>query len=265
MKQIKAPSEWWHPSMNFFGKKAYLVGDNSEEGYLPGTKETIGMRTKREAMGALSLAELSKGSVLDVPCGYGRHSNLLAQQGYDVTGVDINKEHLEEAISKHSGARFLQRDMRKLGEDLYNKFDAVFNLTLSFGFFEKESDNIQTLSEFYKALKPGGKLVIHSDVSPEMIGGSNYQLREQRTLPDGMELIIEEEFDKSTSRLNGKWTLVGGESTKELTPYSVRIYTAQELEELCYEVGFKSSDCFGSFEGTPFNPESKEIIWLVEK
>ncbi|MBI3404399.1 MAG: methyltransferase domain-containing protein, partial [Acidobacteria bacterium] len=42
--------------------------------------------------------------VLDVPCGFGRHSVLLAKLDYRVTGVDIGREVLAEAARRAEDA-----------------------------------------------------------------------------------------------------------------------------------------------------------------
>jgi|SRR3989338_5217491 len=258
------PENWWHPSMKFFGKNEYMIGDNSIEGYLPGKNEALEARTAREADGAVRLAGLKeRDSILDVPCGYGRHSIHLAKRGYNVTGLDINTEHLDAARQRASGSvRFLQRDMRDIGSDLYGHFDAVVNLTLSFGFFG-DDDNIRTAQQFYDALKDGGKLVLHSDVSPEILAGRHYKTQETRTLRDGRQLRIDEWVENE--RLNGIWTIVDGKDEKQLTPYSVQIYSADEFRELFKIVGFSDVKIYGSFEGEKFGADSREIIGVGRK
>ena len=41
--------------------------------------------------------KLKTGSVLDAPCGTGRHSYLLAKKGFKVTGIDISEACLKIA------------------------------------------------------------------------------------------------------------------------------------------------------------------------
>lgn len=251
--------------MNFFGRDAYMVGDNSNEGYIPGNAEPLEMRTAREAEGAVRLAGLqSNAKILDIPCGYGRHSIHLASKGYDVTGLDINEEHLSAAREMACDVRatFLQRDMRNIGSDLYGEFDGVLNLTLSFGFFD-DADNRRTAKEFYNALKRGGNLVLHSDVSPEIFAGEHYKAREVRTLRDGRLLHIEEVLENG--RLNGIWTIIDNGIERQLTPYSVQIYSADQFQELFKTTGFKEVKIFGSFDGEKFGTESKEIICVARK
>ena len=61
---------------------------------------------------ALAAARLSGcpdgGDLLDVPCGYGRHSVPLARAGYRVTGVDRSGELLAEARRRSRGRALAQ-------------------------------------------------------------------------------------------------------------------------------------------------------------
>src|SRR5947207_13809041 len=55
-------------------------------------------QTEAEALGAVRVAEVEPGSaVLDCPCGFGRHSIVLARAGYEVTGADRSQVLLDEA------------------------------------------------------------------------------------------------------------------------------------------------------------------------
>ncbi|MFA6036483.1 MAG: methyltransferase domain-containing protein [Candidatus Micrarchaeia archaeon] len=266
---VRVPRDW---QKDFFGKH-YTLGDNSRCGYLPGRKETLKERTEREAGGVIRLLGLEPGaSILDVPCGYGRHSIRLSEKGYRVTGLDINDEELaiarEEAERRGVRPEFVKQDMRGIGSRLLGRFDAVINMFFSFGFFYEERENVQAMAGFYGALKQGGRMLIHSDVSREMIErGGNYKLEEVRELENGNgKLIIEEEFDLAAKRLNGSWTLVddaGNRGTPK--PYSMRIYSAEEYSEMAFVCGFRSVEIYGSFEGVPFMPDSAEIIVVARK
>ncbi len=100
--------------------------------------------------------------ILDVPCGFGRHSLLLARCGYRVTGVDISPELLARArrqAAAHSlPIAFRRGNMRRLSG--LRGFDLLLNLFTSFGYFGDAGDRI-VLQGFYRALRPGGWLVMH--------------------------------------------------------------------------------------------------------
>ncbi len=83
--------------------------------------------------------------ILDLCCGYGRHSIQLAQRGFQVTGVDISATQIQHAREVAENARvqldFLVADARKL--DFQGAFDVVLNMFVSFGFFKEEHEHKQ--------------------------------------------------------------------------------------------------------------------------
>ncbi|WP_121665614.1 class I SAM-dependent methyltransferase [Mesonia aquimarina] len=99
-----------------------------------------------------------KAKLLDLACGKGRHSIYLHKLGYNVTGVDLSKNSIAEAKThEKQGLDFQVHDMCK---PLPEKFDAVFNLFTSFGYFEKEESNLNTIKAIKQELKPNGFGVI---------------------------------------------------------------------------------------------------------
>jgi SAM-dependent methyltransferase len=70
-------------------------------------------------------------TVIDMGCGTGRHDFLLAEYGYNVTGIDMSKEMLDAARSrllqsKNRQLRFFEGDIRDIR--LNEKFDAAISL-----------------------------------------------------------------------------------------------------------------------------------------
>lgn len=105
------------------------------------------------------LAPDSSARILDATCGRGRHAIYINKKGYDVTGIDFSTENIEFASSfENKRMRFFQHDMRRLG--YVNYYDIVLLLFSSFGYFEKEHDNLLALSNFAKTLRPKGYFVM---------------------------------------------------------------------------------------------------------
>ncbi len=99
--------------------------------------------------------------LLDLACGTGRHSTLLARRGANVVGVDKTAAYISEARLKSKtlpNCRFLVGDMRRLS--FKNEFDAAINLWTSFGYFDGYSDDVKVLKGVARALKPGGLFLI---------------------------------------------------------------------------------------------------------
>src|SRR5438309_821081 len=83
----------------------------------------------------MHLQPVAQSTMLDVACGRGRHSKLLAAKGFDVTGIDLAPSSI--AIAKqgeHEHLHFFQHDMRQ--PFWINYFDYAFNFFTSFGYFK---------------------------------------------------------------------------------------------------------------------------------
>lgn len=99
-----------------------------------------------------------QGTVLDLACGKGRHAKYLNKIGYNVTGVDLSENSITFAKQfENNTLHFGVHDMRLPHA---NKYDAVFNLFTSFGYFEDENDNLKTIEAIKASLNDVGFGVI---------------------------------------------------------------------------------------------------------
>ena len=119
----------------------------------------IGSREEREAWVSLFQDKFGKGirKILDIGSGTGFLSLILAEMGYDVVGVDISEEMLENA-KKKTVDRGVKLEF-KLGdaEALPFKsgfFDAIVNKAVLWTLPNPK----KALVEWKRVLKPGGKL-----------------------------------------------------------------------------------------------------------
>lgn len=123
----------------------------------PGAEEAVAAAPDEAAFVWKALG-LKKGArLLDLCCGTGRHSLLLARRGAVVLGVDKTPAYLAEARRAAAGlpnCRFVRGDMRRL--PFQGQFDAAINLWTSFGYLAKASDDQAVLTGVARALKPGG-------------------------------------------------------------------------------------------------------------
>ena len=258
--------QWWEDGAGFFGRH-YMEGDDSVEGYRA-EKQTLEERTRSEASGVINLIGLEEGqSVLDCPCGYGRHSAELARRGMNVVGVDVNSEELQIALNRsiaYPNLRFVQQDMRRL---IYkDSFDAVINMFYSFGFFEEDEENLAVIRNFYNALKPGGRFLMHTDVNVDRVMKGDYVFSEVRHLTSGRRIQQEEHYDAERKRIVGTWHIMNEDGTLDMAPtYSMRVYTAEEFIGWCKDIGFKTFETYGYWDGSPLTPDSEDMIIIAEK
>ncbi|MBU8905615.1 class I SAM-dependent DNA methyltransferase [Desertibacillus haloalkaliphilus] len=116
--------------------------------------------------------------VLDVGCGTGAVTTLLAKQGYDVTGVDLSEDMLTVAQEKVGEAGlsvpFYQQDMKNL--EGIGPFDMIVAFCDSLNYLHTEEDVQQTFASFYDHLNDGGLLLfdVHSlfKVNERFIGAT---------------------------------------------------------------------------------------------
>lgn len=266
MTNLLPEAPWWNEAAGFFGD-FYIRGDNSEEGHLAAFTLSLFERTILEVDGVVRLLDLTGGRrVLDIPCGYGRHSIELARRGHCVTGADLNAVHLaranEDAETQGVSVKFERQNMLSLG--YREEFDAVINMFYSFGFFGTDDENLDVLRNFYQALVPGGKFLMHTDVNVPRIRAGGYKTHEVRNLVGGGRLRIDERFDEVTRRIEGQWTIEQGAIHSSRT-YSVRVYEALEFVQMCLDVGFVSCSAMGDWNGTPYSADAEEIIFVAQK
>lgn len=97
--------------------------------------------------------------ILDVACGRGRHSRILAQKGFFVTGIDLSFEAIGFAKkSETTRLEFYQHDMRLPFR--INYFDYAFNFFTSFGYFRTRREHDDAIRTIANGLKPNGIFVI---------------------------------------------------------------------------------------------------------
>jgi SAM-dependent methyltransferase len=97
--------------------------------------------------------------ILDVACGKGRHSIHLAQKGFDVTGIDLSEDSIEEALKFETDhLHFYRHDMRL--PFWINYFDYAFNFFTSFGYFKTARENDNAIRTIAQSLKSNGCFVL---------------------------------------------------------------------------------------------------------
>lgn len=81
--------------------------------------------------------------IIDLACGYGRHSLIFAEKGYRVTGVDISQTLIElartEAESRKLDAEFVRGNYHEL--EWHEEFNIALNLFTSFGYDDEDEIN----------------------------------------------------------------------------------------------------------------------------
>jgi len=99
--------------------------------------------------------------VLDLGCGTGTLTELLAKKGYDMIGVDLSYEMLSRAMEKREQSGlpilYLQQDMREF--ELYGTVKAVVSVCDSLNYLLEDEDVIETFKLVNNYLDPEGLFI----------------------------------------------------------------------------------------------------------
>lgn len=104
---------------------------------------------------------IKKDIVLDLGCGTGTLTELLAKKGYDMIGVDLSYEMLARAMEKREQSGlpilYLQQDMREF--ELYGTVKAVVSVCDSLNYLLEDEDIIETFKLVNNYLDPEGLFI----------------------------------------------------------------------------------------------------------
>lgn len=242
-------ADWWQ---TFFGDSAYRL------------QETDPQYTAEQVDFLEQVMELPPGgAVLDVACGRGRHSLLLAERGYRVTGLDYSQDYLEDArqkaVEQGLEVRFLRGDMREM--TFARQFDGAISMFTALGYFETDEDDLRILQGVSRALKPGGRYLIDTVNRDAILRG--FQPKHWVDEGDGF-LLQERSFDVKTGRNLDSWTFLrdGQRATFHLT---LRFYTYTEMAWLLRQAGLEVAACWGGFDGSELALDSRRMVVMAQK
>jgi ubiquinone/menaquinone biosynthesis C-methylase UbiE len=217
-----------------------------------------------DALAAAKLAGVEPGAdLVDVPCGFGRHTIALTRAGYRVVGVDRSATLLEEARRRAGGERWpklTRADYREL-PFADESFDAALNLFTSLGYLGDEEDT-KVLAAIRRVLRPGGKLVLETMHRDRLV--TNFSDNEWKLMGEGRLLLEQRTWDPVTGVAQSTQTLITGAGERESRTFSVRTYTATELLAMMDRAGFSDAKCYGSFEADPFTTSSRLVILATQ-
>ena len=112
--------------------------------------------------GLLKEQGVTEGLLLDLGCGTGTLTRLLAAEGYDMIGVDLSDEMLEIAMDhqreKPDGILYLLQDMREF--ELYGTVRGIVSICDSMNYLTEYEDLVQVLRLANNYLDPGGVFTV---------------------------------------------------------------------------------------------------------
>ena len=222
-------------------------------------------RTEREVEGLREMVPLEPGAqVLDLACGWGRHSIALARAGFRVTGLDLSETLLARARKRAEAAAvpvdFVRGDMREI--PWAARFDAVLSLYSSLGYWVSDEEDLRVLKAVHGALKPGGVFVMETMHRDHVVGA--YAERDWWETEGGATVWVEREFD-AVDGVSQEWTRWSRGSQTGEKYHELRVRTATEWDAMLRSAGLVPVDWYGDFELAPFVHTSPDLIVVCRR
>jgi SAM-dependent methyltransferase len=197
----------------------------------------------------------SRSEILDLACGKGRHARYLNQLGFDVTGVDLSPESI--AYAKRYENLTLHFEEHDMCLPYPKKFDAVFNLFTSFGYFESEEDNLRTIKSIREELKPDGFGII--DFMNVEYVKSNMVPEDSKSI-DGIDFKIERYIDKGYVFKNISFD---HQDKEYFFTERVKALNLNDFKGFFKQANVHLKHCFGDYNLNPFNAEQSDRLILI--
>ncbi len=215
---------------------------------------------------ARAVAPLPPARILDLACGSGRHVRSFEALGYEAFGVDLSPESIAVAKSRSATPdRFAVADMRHFADDLpeLRGFDVVTSLFTSFGYFEHEADQIQTLNQVRKSLQPGGIFVLDFLNVPRVRAGLIPHEQAVRKRPDGTRLVFEIHRRIAAGWIEKSIQFTDLYGRPRHVVERVRALDKGALTALLHEAGFEVRTLFGNYELEAHSETSNRCILVA--
>lgn len=248
---------------------------------LPSEYDLLTRDVEYEAVAAFIKAQLDfrgiqTGIVLDLACGTGTMSYMLAKMGYEMIGVDASAEMLSVAYSKRTNEQtpmapvFIHQDMREL--DLYGTVDACICMLDSVNYITEPNDLRKVFSKVSLFMNPGGLLIfdINTPLKLREIDGFAFcdEKEEEgifciwRAALSDQPKIYQFIVDLFIRNQNGKTRESWRRGSEEHYEYA---YETQELAEMLLDAGFENVRMYGGTDGSTLTGDEKRIYFTADK
>jgi len=200
---------------------------------------------EHEAHAVLGFLRLdpTRGRVLDLAAGTGRHALALARLRCRVTALDLSEDLIARCAER--GLRAVRGDMRALPFGA-GRFAAVTVFFSSFGYFARDEEHLRVLEEVRRVLAPGGGAFLDL-MDPDTVAAS---LEPQSIdIVDGRTVEVERRLVDDGRRVEKSVRLLRRGSAPRAWTESVRLFTGEEISTLAHRAGLSVEATWGDYDG----------------
>ena len=190
--------------------------------------------------------------VLDLACGTGKMTRLLADRGYDMTGVDLSADMLmiarQEELSDPRGILYLCQDMREL--ELYGTVDAAVCCLDSINYLLKSADVEKCFSLVHNYLVPDGIFIF--DVNTPYRFKEGYAKHDYVLEEEGVLLAWQNFYNEKNKTCDFVLSLFCENEDGSYERYDEeqreKAYSINTLKRLLSKTGFEILDIYGGYD-----------------
>ena len=215
----------------------------------------------------LKLARVKPRTVVDLACGTGSMSLLLAKAGYRVTGVDLSEEMLtaawEKAAELENPPFFVRQKMQRLR--LPSPVDWVFCGLDSVNYVLDHKDCAETMRRVYKSLNHGGVFIFDVD-TPKKLRDMDGQVFLDED--DDVYCVWRGEFDRQTNICSYGMDLFqrqGSVWRRSFEEHREYAYSQEQLLDYLRETGFCRIEVYGDRRFEAPGPGEQRIYIKARK
>ncbi len=199
-------------------------------------------------------------SMLDVACGKGRHSIQLAGKGFEVTGIDLSDDSIDEALlSQSDSLHFYRHDMRL--PFWINYFDYAFNFFTSFGYFKTRREHDNAIRTIAQSLKKEGTFVVDF---LNVHYAEDHLVHQSEKEIDGINFIITKWFDETHFY---KKIVIEDEARQEPIIHTEKVakFSLGDFTEMFAYQGLQLQEVFGDYEFGNYDVRKSQRMVMIAK
>jgi len=198
--------------------------------------------------------------MIDVACGRGRYSKVLAAAGFDVTGTDLSPENIrfaKEFESEH--LHFYLHDMRL--PFWINYFDYAFNFFTSFGYFDTQREHNAAVRSIVQSLKQGGTLLFDY---------LNVQYAEAHLRPDEVKIVGDTRYEihrwQDATHFYKRIRISAPQLPQPLEfCEKVVKFTLDDFTQMLAQQKMQVTDVFGTYDLQPYDEKKTPRMIILAK
>ncbi len=211
---------------------------------------------------------VKQGPILDLATGTGSYAIALAEEGYQVKGLDLSPRMISIAKNKAYEADvkvdFRAEDMKRI-DQIYqgDNFSLISCIGNSLVHLDNEDEIKQVLRKIYKLLQSGGRLLIQIVNYDRIINKDIDSLPSIKGQNGLIKLIRDYEFIEDKVKFKTKLITLRGEFKNHVLLHPLQ---SDKLREILKGVGFRKIDFYEDFNYSRYAPlRSMSLVAIVEK